>query len=149
MRGRRRPGIVWMFGWRDVNGVAEAPPDGRSGDRMRPADICRALLAALDASDGRRRRRKRDQTPDAFGLAVKRRLLEGAVRDDPSPADFEGWLLDFPRTCAEPGAAGAALAMARAVFEEWTLAQSLGEFRMWLEHGAPSEDAAPRGPDRN
>ena len=42
---------------------------------LRPADVCRALLAALDASDGRRRKRKRDQTADAIGLALKRTLL--------------------------------------------------------------------------
>src|SRR5690606_22702639 len=42
----------------------------------RPADFCRGLLAALDASEGRRRRRKRDTTPDAIGLAIKRELLE-------------------------------------------------------------------------
>ena len=46
---------------------------------LRPADVCRALLAALDASEGRRQKRKRDQTPDAFGLAVKRDLLRRAV----------------------------------------------------------------------
>jgi hypothetical protein len=37
------------------------------------------------------------------------------------------------------------MAMARAVFDEWRLAHSLGEFRTWLEHGAPSDDAPPRG----
>jgi hypothetical protein len=30
--------------------------------------------------------------------------------------------------------------MARAVFDEWRLAHTLGEFRLWLEQGAPSED---------
>ena len=43
---------------------------------IRPAEVCKALLAALDASEGQRKRRKRDQTPDAIGLAVKRGLLE-------------------------------------------------------------------------
>jgi hypothetical protein len=52
---------------------------------LRPAEVCRALLAALDASEGRRRRRKRDTTPDAIGLAIKRCLLEQAVREDPAP----------------------------------------------------------------
>jgi hypothetical protein len=33
------------------------------------------------------------------------------------------------------------MAMARAVFEEWRLVHSLGDFRVWLERGAPSEDA--------
>ena len=113
-------------------------------DAIRPADVCRALLSALDASDGRRRQRKRDQTADAIGLAVKRTLLERAVADDPTPDAFEQWLLDFPPTCASYGEAGAALAMARAVFEEWQLAHSLGEFRVWLEQGAPSEDAGGR-----
>ena len=111
---------------------------------IRPADVCRALLAAVDASDGRTRRRKRDQRPDAIGLALKRRLLERAVADDPPPEAFEQWLLDFPASCTEEGEAGAALAMARAVFEEWKLAHSLGEFRVWLEQGAPSEDADAR-----
>jgi hypothetical protein len=108
---------------------------------LRPADVCRALLAALDASDGRRRKRKRDQTADTIGLAIKRRLLERAVDDDPAPHAFERWLLEYPQTCTAPGEAGPALAMARAVFEEWRLAHSLRDFRLWLEQGAPSEDA--------
>jgi hypothetical protein len=103
--------------------------------------VCRALLAALEASEGRRRRRKRDQTPDAIGLGVKRELLTLVVENDPPPDRFEQWLLDYTRTCDAPGSAGVTLAMARAVFDEWRLAHSLGDFRRWLEEGAPSEDA--------
>lgn len=109
---------------------------------FRPADVCRALLAALEASEGRRRRRKRDQTPDAIGLGVKRELLQLVVDHDPPAEGFEEWLLNYSQTCVTPGSAGATLAMARAVFDEWRLAHSLGDFRRWLEHGAPSEDAA-------
>lgn len=113
-----------------------------SPETFRPADICRALLGALDAAEGRRRRRKRDQTPDAIGLSVKRDLLQRAVADDPAPEAFEAWLLQYPLTCTAPEVQGPALAMARAVFEEWRLAHTLGEFRLWLEQGAPSDDAA-------
>lgn len=112
-----------------------------SSETFRPADVCRALLAALEASEGRRRKRKRDQTADAFGLSIKRDLLHRAVGDDPEPEAFEEWLLEYPQTCSAPELAGPASAMARAVFEEWRLAQSLGEFRRWLQQGAPSEDA--------
>ena len=108
---------------------------------LRPADVCRALLAALEASEGRRRQRKRDQTPDAFGLAVKRDLLHQVVAQDPAPEAFEAWLLHYPSTCAARELAGPASAMARAVFEEWRLAHAMGEFRSWLERGAPSDDA--------
>lgn len=108
---------------------------------LRPADVCRALLAALDASEGRRRQRKRDQTPDAFGLAVKRALLQRVIADDPKAQAFESWLLEYPSTAVSPELAGPALAMARAVFEEWRLAHSLSAFRVWLERGAPSDDA--------
>jgi len=107
---------------------------------LRPAEACKALLSALEASEGRRRKRKRDQTPDAFGLAVKRALLQRVVEDDPPPEAFEKWLLEYPLTCEAPGMAGAASAMARAVFDEWRLAQTMGEFRLWLEQGAPSDD---------
>jgi hypothetical protein len=31
--------------------------------------------------------------------------------------------------------------MARAIFEEWRLAQSMNDFKSWLEQGAPSDDA--------
>jgi hypothetical protein len=113
---------------------------------VRPADICRALLAALEASEGRRRNRKRDQTPDAFGLGVKRDLLHRAVEEDPRPDAFEAWLLNYPSTFDAPGLVGPASAMARAVFEEWRLAHSLGEFRRWLEEGAPSDDATDGKP---
>lgn len=117
-----------------------------SSDAFRPSDVCRALLAALDAAEGRRRNRKRDQTADAFGLAVKRDLLQRAVDEDPPPAAFEEWLFNYPLTCKEPELVGPAFAMARAVFEEWRLAHTLGEFRAWLEKGAPSDDASDRSP---
>ena len=46
----------------------------------RPSDVCRQLLQAMDASEGRRKRRKRDTTPDALGMAVKREIAVGATR---------------------------------------------------------------------
>ena len=107
---------------------------------LRPAQVCRALLAALDASDGRRRKRKRDQTPDAIGLAAKRALLERAVLEDPEAAQFEEWLLRCTGA-ADPLSASASAAMARTLLEEWRLAHAMPEFAKWLEHGAPSEDA--------
>lgn len=113
----------------------------QSGPPIRPAQVCRALLSALEASEGRRRKRKRDQTPDAFGLSVKRDLLQRAVAEDPAPEAFEEWLLQYPLSCATRELTGPAFAMARSVFEEWRLAHCLGEFRVWLEHGAPSDDA--------
>jgi hypothetical protein len=110
-----------------------------SSNELRPARVCKALLAALEASDGRRKQRKRDQTPDAIGLAAKRQLLEYAVRDDPEPQAFEHWLLNRAAE-AEPIAFSATCAMARAVLDEWRLAHALPEFAEWLESGAPSED---------
>ena len=59
---------------------------------QRPAVVCHALLAALDASEGRRRRRKRDTTPDAVGMTIERQLLSQAVMDVPDPEMFEAWL---------------------------------------------------------
>ena len=112
-----------------------------ASNALRPATVCSALLSALDAADGRRRKRKRDQTPDTFGLGVKRDLLQRVVADDPPADAFEEWLLDYPEKCGAPELAGPALAMARAVFEEWKLAHASAEFRLWLEQGAPSDDA--------
>jgi hypothetical protein len=111
---------------------------------LRPADFCRQLLAALEASEGRRRRRKRDTTPDAVGMGLKRWLLTETIRCDPEAGAFEAWL--FERVRPVPGspsnaAPGAALAMGRALLEEWRLAGASSEFRSWLEQGAPSEDA--------
>ncbi|MBL0420612.1 hypothetical protein JI739_09680 [Ramlibacter sp. AW1] len=108
----------------------------------RPAHVCAALLAALEASEGRSRARKRDQTADAIGLSVRRGLLERAVRDDPEPDAFEPWLLEHVEASED---AGAALAMARAILDEWRLAHRVRAFADWLEQGAPSADAPRRG----
>ena len=111
-------------------------------ETVRPAYVCQALLAALEASEGRRRRRKRDQTPDAIGLAIKRRLLEQAVGEDPDPEIFEAWLLQRAISIQDkPQSSGAVAAMARTVFEEWRMAHALEHFRDWLDHGAPSDDS--------
>lgn len=114
---------------------------GRHPDHPRPAEVCAQLLRAMEASEGRRRKRKRNTTPDASGLAIKQLLLEAAVRCDPDPLGFEAWLLERCEgglDSEEPP--GARLAMARAVFEEWQLARSSPGFRSWLRSGAPSED---------
>jgi hypothetical protein len=117
-----------------------------SSQALRPADVCKALLAALDAADGRRRKRKRDQTPDTIGLSIKRILLERAVQEDPDPEAFDEWLLHYPARCAGPDSSGAVSAMARSVLDEWRLAHSLPEFRAWLQQGAPSDDAKDEKP---
>jgi hypothetical protein len=107
---------------------------------FRPADVCSALLAALEAAEGRRKKRKRDQTPDTIGLAVKREILECVVEDDPEPDLFEGWLLSYVQKSESKHSAGAVSAMARAVLEEWRLAHSMRDFKAWLDRGAPSDD---------
>jgi len=105
----------------------------------RPSDVCRELLATLEASEGRRRRRQRDTTPDAIGLAIKRGLLERAVAADPAPEAFEGWL---QQECLATGPGeGGVRAMALSIFEEWRLADQADSFRDWLARGAPSDDA--------
>jgi hypothetical protein len=109
---------------------------------LRPARVCRALLAALDAAEGRSRSRKRNQTPDSIGLGLRRDLLARATRDDPDPEDFEQWLLDQVEASPVPGAARA---IAVVVLDEWRLAHRMPSFTAWLEQGAPSEDARPSG----
>jgi hypothetical protein len=110
---------------------------------LRPADFCRQLLAALDASEGRRRRRKRDTTPDAIGMAIKRNLLESVVQENPTPETFERWLVE--RCQAAGAASGPVRAMAQDVLAEWRLTEASLSFRDWLDQGAPSDDAQPGG----
>jgi hypothetical protein len=95
----------------------------------------------MDAAEGRRKRRKRDTTPDALGMEVKRGLLEAAIADDPEPDDFEAWL--FAQVLAAGGLAGATRAMALEVRDDWHFAVASGGFRDWLAAGAPSDDARP------
>ena len=104
---------------------------------MRPGKFARGLLHALEASEGRRRRRKRDQTPDALGLEIKRTLLEQATHDDPEPEHFEAWLVE---QCLSAASVGGARAMALEIFHEWRLAALSPQFSAWLADGAVSED---------
>ena len=106
---------------------------------MRPAQLANHLLAALDASEGRRRKRKRNTAPDSIGLSLKRTLMEETIRQNPEPEMYEGWLLE--RCLASPEASGSVRAMALELLSEWRLAQTSAVFRSWLERGAPSDDA--------
>lgn len=115
-----------------------------AGDRSyaRPADFCRALLLALDASEGRRRRRKRDTTPDAVGLDLKRTLLERLVAQDPDSGDLDAWLHAQCLESSGPCGAGAVRAMALEILDEWRLCRTVPAFGDWLARGAPSDDRA-------
>jgi hypothetical protein len=107
---------------------------------MRPAEYCRGLLQALDASEGRRKRRHRDTTPDRLGLAIKRELLERAVAEDPPPETFEAWLALRCEEAPAEVSSGAVRAMAIEIFREWRLAAASPAFAGWLAQGAPSGD---------
>lgn len=105
---------------------------------LRPAVFCRELLVALEASDGRRRRRKRDTSADAIGLEMKRTLIEEAIEADPDPEDFERWLLE--RSLNTGAGSGGVRAMALSIWDEWKLARTGDGYRDWLASGAPSDD---------
>jgi hypothetical protein len=107
-------------------------------DLLRPSAFSRLLLRSLDASEGRRKRRKRDTTPDAIGLGIKRDLLEASMTEDPSPEDFEGWLLG--KALAAP-ASGPILALCSQIMAEYQAATLDPSFGRWLAEGAPSADA--------
>ena len=106
---------------------------------LRPAEFCRELNATIEASEGRRRRRKRDTTPDAIGLTMKRELLADAIAADPEPNAFEDWL--FERLMQAGDGSGGLRAIALSILEEWRFAAEAEEFRQWLADGAPSDDA--------
>jgi len=109
---------------------------------LTPATFCRDLIAALEASEGRRRRRKRNTTPDAIGLAMKRDLLEQAIEEAPPADQFEEWL--FRRVLDAGDGNGGLRAVAVSILEEWRFALQVEAFRGWLAAGAPSDDAQRR-----
>jgi hypothetical protein len=113
---------------------------------LRPADFCRLALQALEAAEGQTRRRKRDQRADQIGLAVKRDLLERAVRDAPDAEQFETWLLSQVLASSTPGPMRA---MGLQILDEYrfsALDPALGD---WLQAGAPSDDAGPGMPKQD
>lgn len=105
---------------------------------LTPAELCRGLLGALDASEGRRKRRARNTTADSIGLAIQHDILEAAVRDKPASDEFEGWLL--ARCEAEGVGDGAVRAMALAIWDQWQLAQRAPDVHAWIVAGAQSDD---------
>ena len=105
---------------------------------LTPAELCRGLLGALDASEGRRKRRVRNTNADSIGLAIQRDILEAVVRDEPAPDEFEAWLMD--RYEAEGVADGAQRAMALVIWDQWQLALRAPDIQAWILAGGHSDD---------
>ncbi len=108
---------------------------------LQPSAFCRHLLEALEASEGRSRKRKRDQSPDRIGLELRRELLERVVAEDPAPEAFEGWLLEQVLASPFPGPIRA---LCIQIKEEYRLMALDPRFAEWLAAGAPSDDAEQR-----
>jgi hypothetical protein len=121
--------------------IGNAEPAVQTSAPPRPAVICRQLIFAMEGAEGRRKRRKRDTTPDSIGLEIKRDLLERATEADPETEDFEAWLIE---QCLAAGTAdGPTRAMALEILAEWQVAMALEGFLKWLDEGAPSDDRRP------
>lgn len=99
------------------------------------------MLVALEASEGRRRRRKRNTSADAIGLEIKRDILTQCIADDPAPEAFEEWLLE--QTLSAGHGSGGIRAMALSILDEWKLAMAGDPYGEWLAAGAPSDDRMP------
>ena len=112
--------------------------DSAEAVELRPGHFCRLLLNAMAASEGRRRRRKRDTTPDALGMELKRQLMARAAEEDPAPEGFEAWLL---QQALEVPAGGPVYAMCAEILDEYRVARLDPGFERWLAAGAFSEDA--------
>jgi hypothetical protein len=109
-----------------------------SGDALlSPAEFSRLTLDALASAEGRRTRRKRDQTPDGIGLEIKRDLLQRAAAEAPRPEAFESWLL---AQCLAAPASGPVRALAAEIFQEYRVALLDPDYSRWLLAGAPSAD---------
>jgi hypothetical protein len=117
---------------------------GADAAPVRPGAFCSFLLKALEAAEGQTRRRKRDQSPDKLGLAIKRELLQRAVAADPAPEAFESWLLE---QIVQAPSAGPVRAMCEQIFLEYRMAAVQPDFAAWLAAGAPSDDTDPAGSD--
>ncbi len=126
--------------------------DSAEAVELRPGHFCRLLLNAMAASEGRRRRRKRDTTPDALGMELKRQLMARAAEEDPAPEALEAWLLEqaitapdarlSPRPDGSPSPAGGPVyAMCAEILDEYRVARLDPGFERWLAAGAFSEDA--------
>lgn len=107
-----------------------------------PEAFARQALAAIDASEGRRKRRKRDTTPDRIGLDLKRALLSAVEADRPGADELEGYLFQATLRADDPGATRA---MCRDILDEYRAAAWSPAFREWLERGAPSDDKEETG----
>ena len=115
-------------------------------DGLTPGEFARQLLKALEASEGRTMRRKRDQLPDVIGLGIKRGLLARVAQDDPPAGAFEGWLME---QALGASASGGILAMCAEILDEYRLAALDPTFYGWLAAGAPSADAEQPGSEDN
>lgn len=113
----------------------------QAAQRIRPLDFARHAVATIEASEGRRKRRKRNTTPDAVGLEMKREILEGIAAADPAPEDLEGHLLSLILHSEFPGPLRA---LCGEVLDEYRLALISGQFRDWLMSGARSDDRDER-----
>ena len=76
-------------------------------------------------------------------MALKRELLERALRDDPEPERFEAWLLERCLAGDDTHSVGSLLAMAREILDEYRLTARIPDSDAWLAAGAPPEDRAP------
>ena len=122
--------------WQYVNIAVE---NDVSPEPIRPAEFCRQFLHTLDASEGRRKKRKRDTTTDALGMKIQGDLLQRAIEADPDPDDFEGWLL--AQALSVP-ASGPVRAMCAEIFDNYQFARSDPAYMRWLADGAHSADAS-------
>src|SRR3954454_3833557 len=113
--------------------LARATESGESSEgpsrEIAPGPFCGLLLKALEAAEGQTRRRKRDQSPDRLGLAIKRDLLERAVADDPDTVAFEGWLVE---QIAGSEAPGSVRAMCEQIFLEYRMVRFQPDLADWL-----------------
>lgn len=119
--------------------------NGGDQQTLHPGDFCAQALEAIEVSEGRRKRRKRDTGPDVIGMDLKRELLRRGAEARPEPDQFEAWLME---QVFQADAPGPIRAMALEILADYQNACDYHSFSGWLAEGAPTPKVEDPGRPR-
>jgi hypothetical protein len=123
--------------------AAEPEPEDVNPSMMRPRDLALLLLATSNEPP---RARARDQQADRAGGALRRRVLDRLVLEDPEPEVLEAALAAIVAAFGEPS--GPTRGVCSMIRQEWAESRLAPGYWTWLLSEAVAQGDRDRGARR-